>query len=336
MAKKLGILDVARHAGVSSATVSRVLSGQPVVSEEMHAKVATAIQDLGFRPNQIAQGLRRGRTTTVALLVGDIEQGVYASLTKEIQLALEKLGLDLLLYNLGHSQDRLAKILARADSMHLHGIVIAASDMLNGTNIQLLSSKIREQQLPVFAIGLSLQEHGIPSIIYDDREAISRSVDYLLAAYGGPVAYLGRIGGSAAGTERFAGYRSSLETAGMTVDPGLVWDAAFRYTAGFESVKRALEAGAVFRSIQAGSDELALGAIAAIHAHKLRIPDDIAIVGIGNVESSAYFVPPLTTHGAFPEKIAGTLLDRLEAREAKRETPLLTKLSRPFIRRVSA
>lgn len=336
MTKKMGILDVARRAGVSSASVSRVLSGQPVVSEETQAKVLAAIADLGFRPNQIAQGLRRGRTTTIALLVGDIEQGVYASLTKEIQLALEKLDLDLLLYNLGHSQERLANILARADSMHLHGIVIATSDTLSPENIGLLSSKIEEQQLPVFAIGLSLHDYGIPSIVYDDREAVARSVDFLLRTYGGPVAYLGRIGGSAAGAERFRGYEGALAAAGMRKAPELVWDAAFRYPAGFESVRRALSEGIKFRAIQAGSDELALGAIAAIHAHGLKIPDDIAIVGIGNVESSAYYTPSLTTHGASAESIAKTLLERLDNREAEKSAPLLTKLSRPFIRRASA
>ena len=343
MRKKSGILEVARQAGVSSASVSRALSGHPAVSENMKARVLAAAADLGFHPNQMAQGLRRGRSTTVGLLVGDIEQGVYASLTKEIQAALETLGLDLLLYNLGHSHDRLKNILARSDSLQLHGIIIAASDTLSNDNLAVLSQKAAEQHFPILAIGLSLHGQGIPSIVYDDSEAVMRSVSHLIATRGPGIAYLGRIGGSASGTKRFSGYKAALAAHGIQIDQRLVWDAAFRYRAGHDSVERALDAGLAFRAIQAGSDELIrrakrqrkwLGAMAALNARGLRIPEDVAIVGIGNIESSAYSSPSLTTHGAAPEAIAGLVAERLQKWQSN--APEIITLSRPFIRRASA
>jgi DNA-binding LacI/PurR family transcriptional regulator len=336
MRKKSGILEVARQAGVSSASVSRALSGHPAVSDNMKARVLAAAADLGFHPNQMAQGLRRGRSTTVGLLVGDIEQGVYASLTKEIQAALETLGLDLLLYNLGHSHDRLKNILARSDSLQLHGIIIAASDTFSEDNLAVLSRKAAEQHFPILAIGLSLHEQGIPSIVYDDSEAVMRSVTHLIATRGPGIAYLGRIGGSASGTKRFSGYKAALAAHGIQIDQRLVWDAAFRYRAGHDSVERALDMGWAFRAIQAGSDELALGAMAALNARGLRIPEDVAIVGIGNIESAAYSSPSLTTHGAAPEAIARLVAERLKEWQSNGIAGEVITLSRPFIRRASA
>ncbi|SLN46086.1 LacI family DNA-binding transcriptional regulator [Oceanibacterium hippocampi] len=336
MKKVSGILDVAKRAGVSSATVSRVLSGRGVVTQETRSKVMAAISELGFQPNHMAQGLRRGRSNTVALLVGDIEQGVYASLTKHVQPALEAIGLDLLLYNLGHSASRLANILARADAMRLHGIIVATSDQLNEEAIETLSTRVRDNALPVIAVGLSLQRHGIPSIIYDDRRATRTSTEFLLQTYPGPAAYLGRIRGSASGSERYRGYCDAHAERGIVLDERLVWDSAYRYKAGFESVERALRDGIVFRSLQTGSDELALGAMAAVRAHGLRIPADIAVVGIGDMESAGYLSPPLTTHGGFPDVVAQTIADLLEDFRLHRPVEMVTMLERPFVKRVSA
>lgn len=334
MKSKAGILEVARRAGVSTASVSRVLSGQ-TVREATQARVLAAIADLGYQPNQMAQGLRRGRGTTVALLVGDIEQGVYASLTKEIQAALEAVGFELLLYNLGHSQERLKQFLARVDSMRLHGVVIAASDMLTDDNIRMLVDKVNHHDLHVLSVGLSLDQFGISSINYDDRESVVRSVRFLLDTYGWPIAYLGRIEGSASGTQRYSGYEQVLADEGLAIDRRLVWDAAYRYRAGFESTDQALREGLPFRSIQAGSDELALGAIAALHAHGKRIPEDVAVVGIGNVEPSAYSHPTLTTHGVYPDRIAKIIAKRMQGTIGAR-TPETVILERPFIQRASA
>ena len=87
------VVDVARQAGVSLATVSRVLNGTATVSEEMRERVQRAVRTLDFRPNAMARGLRKGQTTSVALLVGDIAQRHFAELTMRVQAALEQAGL---------------------------------------------------------------------------------------------------------------------------------------------------------------------------------------------------------------------------------------------------
>jgi DNA-binding LacI/PurR family transcriptional regulator len=220
--------------------------------------------------------------------------------------------------------------------MRLQGLIIAASDQFSARNVRALSDKVREGALPIITVGLALQDHGIPSIVYDDRSAVASSVEYLLDSYGGPVAYLGRIQGSASGEERFAGYKGALARRGQALDRRLVWDFTYRYRAGFEGVRQALNDRIPFRSIQAGSDELALGAMAAIQAHGLRIPEEVALVGIGNIESSAYFNPPLTTHGAFPEAIASSVATMVTDFRQQKPVDAVTTFARPFIRRGSA
>jgi DNA-binding LacI/PurR family transcriptional regulator len=312
-----------------------VLTGAAAVSSATRVKVMAAVEELGFRPDPSARALRRGYGDTVALLVGDIEQGVYSSLTKHVQSALERIGLELMLYNLGHSAQRLESILERVESMRLAGLAIATSDVLDRQAIAALLRRANEQSLPVFSIGLALDEHAIPSIIYDDEAATRRSVNAILQSHGGPVAYVGRIAGSASGGARYRGYAAALADHGIAVDEALVWDSSFRHRAGYDSAKRALEEGVAFRAIQAGSDEIAIGAMRAIVETGRTIPDDVAVVGIGDIDVSAYLSPPLTTHGADPAQVGETLVEMLLAARNGETAPLRTVLERPFIRRAS-
>ena len=95
----VSVVAVASHAKVSPATVSRVLAGRVPVATETRARVLKAIEELGYRPNEVARSLRVGRGRSVALVTGDIEQGIYATLAKHVQGELEALGLDLVLFN---------------------------------------------------------------------------------------------------------------------------------------------------------------------------------------------------------------------------------------------
>ena len=127
----VNVVAVATHAGVSPATVSRVLAGRVPVAAATRARVLEAVEQLGYRPNEVARSLRAGRGRTVALVTGDIEQGLYAGLAKHVQGELEALGLDLLLFNLGHREDRLQHFLERAPSLGLRGIVLASPHVMD-------------------------------------------------------------------------------------------------------------------------------------------------------------------------------------------------------------
>ena len=326
------VLDVARHAGVSPATVSRVLNGNATVNRESRERVTASIAELRYSPNPMARGLRRGQSDTVALVVGDIAQTHFAELTMQVQGALEAKRLDLMLINLGHRSERLGDLFGRVAKMRLRGIVVALSDQLSSAvrpELARLAAGLR-----VVSVGQDLSRQGIPSIVHDERAAARQAVEYLLSKGHRRIAYVGRIRGSAIGTERCRGYRDALEAAGH-FDPVLVWDEAFRYAAGERAVHKAIDAGVCFTAIQAASDEIAIGAMAALKDRDRKVPGDVAIVGFGGTTMGAYTRPGLTTVSSHAEQAAmhvATLFDdRADTRGA-----VLVRLSRELMVRGSA
>jgi DNA-binding LacI/PurR family transcriptional regulator len=342
MKRTSGILDVARAAGVSTATVSRVLTGSAFVSEGTKARVLDAVKALDFHPNNLAQGLRSGRSKTIGLLVGDIEQGIYPALTRYIQEALEEAGYELLLYNLGHRQQRLESILERVSVMKMRGVILAMSDPIDEARLTPLVTRIHDKGAFILSVGQSLQHLEIPSIVHDEQAAVESSIAYLVKKYGEIPAFLGRIGSSVLGRLRFDGYRSGLQRLGLALDPNLVWDTSrqlengYRFRAGRKQVLEQIRRGTKFRAIQASSDELALGAMAAIMESGLRLPEDVAIVGVGDVEWSAHVTPALTTLGGHTKWVSEKLVELIRNQDEGEPMPACIVFSRPFLIRASA
>lgn len=305
------VADVARLAGVSAATVSRILNGSTNFAEETRKRVQEAALELGFQPDPAARSLRRGQGDSIALLVGDIEQGVYAGLTRHMQSALEAVGLDLLVYDLAHNETRLRRFLGRAAARRLRGIVLATTDTLPDDCLALLKHLAR-QQVQVIALRQRMDHHGIVSVIQDERGAAHVATTALLEKGHRSIAFLGRIGGSRIGAERCEGYRDALREAGLAVPPDLVWDAFYRYRAGYSAVQKSLEQNLRYTAILAASDELALGAIAALQDAGMSVPQDVAVIGFGDADWAPYQRPALTTMSEHPAELAAIVRDILE------------------------
>lgn len=268
-----------------------------IIAPDTREKVLSAVKELSYSPNSIGQALRAGHVKSVALLVGDIQQGWYSSLAKSMQLALEADGLDLLLFNLGHSETRLTQILERAVSMKLRGIALATSDHLKIKNLDDVRKRLKASDIPLIAIGRRLDDSGIVSIAHDDVEASVVAVRHLLDRGRKPIAFLSHIEASATGRVRFEGYAKALKEAGVELNANLVWEASgsYRFKAGYEAMNSALKRKLRVRAVLAGSDELALGAMAAAQDAGLSVPSDIAFLGFGGLEWGGYVRPSLTT-----------------------------------------
>lgn len=327
------VSDVARLANVSIATVSRVLNGSATVATETRERVLQAVADLEYAPNRAAQNLRFGRSSTVALAVGDIEQSAYAAITRHLQPVLEAVGLDLLLYNLAHSSDRLARLLRDAEGFGVSAVIIATSDAMDEADLVRQANRLAALNISVIVVNQDMSHIGIPSVIHDDTTASDASVSYLIETGRTPIAYLGRVSGSRVGQARRLGYVNALTRAGLSVDPDLIWDSYYRFAAGYEAVDRALGRGLTFRAIQCGSDELATGALAALKDHGIRVPEDVAVVGFGDNSWSAHLRPSLTTLSSDPQQVAFTVRDLLTTQG---ERPMQTLIRRYFLHRESA
>ena len=293
----VSVVSVASHAGVSPATVSRVLAGRVPVATETRARVLQAIEQLGYRPNEVARSLRVGRGRSVALVTGDIEQGIYATLAKHVQGELEAQGLDLVLFNLGHRQDRLRHFLERAPSLGLRGILLSSPHVMDMEELAPVMRAAAKSGIDIVSVSQDLSSYGFPSIMHDDAGGASAATEHLLAKRRTPVAFVGRIKTSAIGRARFEGYRKALKARGLKLDPDLVWDISqgYRADAGYQAMSEALAMGLRFKAVMAASDELALGCMAAAADRGLAIPDEIAVIGFGGLGWGAFSRPAMTT-----------------------------------------
>lgn len=327
------VTDVAKRANVSIATVSRVLNGSATVSPETRERVMQAVADLYYTPNKAARNLKSGKSSTVAFAVSDIEQSEDASLTKYLQPTLQTIGLDFVLYNLTHSQDRLMRLLQDADHFGVTAVVISTSEAIDEQELASHARRLAAQNISLIMIDYDMSHFGIPSVVHDDAAAAEVSVKFLIDTGRTPIAYLGRHATSRTGQRRRQGYVNALEKAGMPIDPDLTWDFYYRSAAGYEAVDRAIGRGLRFRAIQCGSDELAMGAIAALLDHKVSIPDEVAVIGFGNSTWASHLRPALTTLSSNPQQVSMAVRDLLTG---KADMPLRTVIQRSFVRRDSA
>ncbi len=297
--------------------MSRVLAGRVPVATETRARVLKAIEELGYRPNEVARSLRVGRGRSVALVTGDIEQGIYATLAKHVQGELEELGLDLVLFNLGHRQDRLRHFLERAPSLGLRGILLSSPHVMDMEELAPIMRSATKSGIDILSVSQDLSGFGFPSIVHDDAGGAAMATKHLLAARRTPVAFVGRIATSAIGRARFEGYRKALKQDGQKLDPALVWDISqgYRADAGYQAMSEALANGLRFRSVVTASDELALGCLAAAADHGLAIPDDMAVVGFGGLAWVGYSRPAMSTVSLDAGAIARAVGDFFKARE---------------------
>ena len=327
------VTDVAKRANVCIATVSRVLNGTAKVSPKTRERVMQAVADLYYTPNKTARNLKSGKSSTVAFAVSDIEQSEDASLTKYLQPTLQTIGLDFVLYNLTHSQDRLMRLLRDADRFGVSALIISTSEAVDEQELARHAERLAEQNISLIMVDYDMSHIGIPSVVHDDAAASELSVNFLIESGRTPIAYLGRYATSRTGQRRRKGYVDAHEKAGLDIDPDLTWDFYYRSAAGYEAVDRAIGRGLKFRAIQCGSDELAMGAISALLDHRVSIPDEVAVIGFGNSTWASHLRPALTTLSSNPQQVSMAVRDLLTG---KADVPLRTVIQRNFIRRDSA
>lgn len=323
----VSVFDVAKHAGLSIATVSRALSGSSSVKEKTRCRVLASAGVLGYTPNTFAQGLRQGRGRTVALVTGDIRHGIYAALAKHVQFQLESLGLDTLLYDLDHRDQRLQHLLERATSMGLRGILLASADTFDTDKLLPHFRAAVDNGIMLASVTQRLDAHGITSIVHDNMLGAREAVLHLHERGHGPIAFLGRISTSGTGRERYEGYLDGLNSIGQQRSDALVLETfeGYRSDAGHQGVCEALDRGISFGGLIAASDDMALGAMSALRDRGLRIPEDVAVIGFGGFEWGKHICPPLTSLVLDTESMASSIRCLFDpAAEQAEPHPLLT------------
>ncbi|PJJ70939.1 DNA-binding LacI/PurR family transcriptional regulator [Diaminobutyricimonas aerilata] len=293
-----GIDEVAQLAGVSTATVSRALSGRGHVSPATKERVAAAASELGYVVSSSASGLATGRTRNVGVVIPFLNRWFYGAVIEGAQRRLLSHGYDLTLYNLSGGGDE-------RRSVFEHFLLRKRVDAVIAINLELTPDEVTrllDIDKPVVGVGGPLT--GVRTLSIDDVEVSRLATEHLVSLGHRRIAH---IGGDVEDerdfhvpTNRREGYEAALEAVGIPVDPTLYAPCDFTLQGAYHAAKQLLGSPrnrptAVF----AASDEMAIGTILAARDMGLRVPDDLSVIGIDDHELAEFF--GLTTVAQFPE-----------------------------------
>ena len=305
------IKEVAAEAGVSTATVSRVLAGSNGVAEEVRNRVSRAVAKLDYHPNRLARGLRLGHRQVVGVIIPDLQNPFFTGVVHGVEAALYGAGYTLLL---AHSDDRAEREqeqlrLLRGEGVA--GLVFIPGDR-QGTNYE----SLRTWDIPMVAIDRSPGGLEVDLVCSNNREGMRQAVNHLLSLGYREVALLNGPEGINVTRERLGGYEDALRSAGVGVREGLIIHSDFRQQGGYEAMGRFLDMGRPPRSVVVANNLMTLGALQAIHERGVRIPEDIAVVCFDDMPWAISLRPPLTAVAQPAEELgaaaAQLLLERLK------------------------
>jgi DNA-binding LacI/PurR family transcriptional regulator len=320
------ISDVARLAGVSISTVSRVVNGTGPVAEETVLQVREAITTLNYTPSAAARSLAGRSTKTIGLLLPQISGAFFAPMLLGIEVAARQGGFDLLVHAHG-PQPANGHLPIPMGGHNTDGILVFTSCLGDHEITQLHREGV--PQLLMFRsppAGLEM-----PAIFFENQESTRKLVSHLIEVHGSRrVAFLQGPPGNEESAEREAGYRAALQSHGIKVDPELVGVGNFTEADARTTVESWLRRGLSFDAVFGGDDDAATGAIMVLRAAGRRIPEDVAVVGFDDVPYARLIEPPLTTVRA-PIQEAGLqaarqLISLIQTGRADRMTRLPTQV----------
>jgi DNA-binding LacI/PurR family transcriptional regulator len=284
--------QVAQAAGVSRATVSRVVNGSPTVAEPIRAAVERAIGELGYVPNQAARSLVTQRTDSFALVLPEwttrvfsddqLFPGVIRGVGQEMEAADKQLVL--MLAGSAASHDRIERY---ALARHVDGVLIASmhgADPLPGT--------LARMGVPVVCGGRPLGRAKVAYVDVDNVAGARQAVRHLLETGRTRIATIAGPQDMVAGIDRLAGYREELRDSDRR---SIVAVGDFTRDSGTVAMRQLLQDDPQLDAVFVASDLMAHGAMKVLREHGRRVPDDVAVVGFDDIELSQYSDPPLTT-----------------------------------------
>lgn len=281
--------DVARLAGVSNATVSRVIANKPHVRPEVRERVWKAVQELGYRPNRVARSLRAQTSRIIGLIISDIQNPFFTSVVRAIEDVAHQQGFSIILCN---SDEDPTKEQFYLDLMHDENVagIIFCPTREDNANLQ----KYPLDSIPLVTLDRRLINIDADGILLDNIESTRALIKHLVS---NGYRRIGAVIGTSdftTGRERREGYVLALAAQGIPFEPELLIQVSPKEAEGYRATEQLLNLPKPPTAIFAGNNLLTLGALKAIRAHNLRIPRDIALAGFDEMPWSSLVEPGIT------------------------------------------
>ncbi len=304
------IRDVARRAEVSVATVSRILNGLPGYTEETRKKVLGVIEEIGFKRNALASGLVSRKTHTIGVLLPSVSGRFATLLLHGIENAAHSLGYSVIVCNTDNDGTRTMEYLQVLAEKQVEGIIYTSEWVKDE-----YGDAFQRMGIPVILVSTMSTKFRLPYVKVDDRSAAYHATRFLLQ---NGHRRIGMIAGTRtdqiAGVPRVEGFRQAMEEAGLAVEESDIAYGSFGFRSGVAAMAELWARASGLTAVFCASDEMAVGALTWCHAHGVRVPEQLSVIGYDDTEDAEMAVPPLTTiHqpiGEMGDRAARMLLDR--------------------------
>lgn len=285
------IYDVAREANVSMATVSRVVNGNPNVKPTTRKKVLETIERLGYRPNAVARGLASKKTTTVGVIIPDISSIFFAELARGIEDIATMYKYNIILSNSDQNKDKELHLLNTMLGKQVDGIVF-----MGGNITEEHVEEFKKSPVPIVLAATMEESNQTPSVNIDYKQASFDAVKGLLDAGHKEVAFVsGPLNDLINQSQKLAGYREAIESAGLSFKEELVIEGDYSYDSGIEAYEKIEELPKQPTAVFVATDEMALGVIHGAQDAGKSIPTDLEVIGFDNTRLATMVRPQLTT-----------------------------------------
>ncbi len=283
------IRDVAKAAGVSVSTVSRVLNDKDDVSFETGERVKDVIQELGYTASLAARSMRSRKTGVIGLIMPDVEQAFPVEVMKGVNRAIAEIDYDLIIYTSGDIHKHYTAVRER------RYVSLLNNNITDGVIVVTPAATEFVTAAPVVAVDPHYEGHDYPAVIATNQDGAIAAMTYLIELGHRRIGFIGGRPDLQSANRRLEGYQDSLRQAGIGIDPDLILPGDFTLEIGLVCAHKLLDLPDRPTAIFAANDQSAFGVYQAAQEAGLRIPEDLSVVGFDNIPEAAYTTPKLTT-----------------------------------------
>ena len=309
---------IAQKVGVSRSAVSHVLNGRShMVGPELRERIMEAVEASGYHRNALVKALRSNRTHVIGIIMPELKVSYFSDIIGTIEAEARELGLQCFICQSHSSPEVLEREVIALREYRVDGLIIAPA---NSTEPKAVYEMLEQQKYPFVLLDVNLK--GLDCSAVGNRNGpIGRlATEHLIELGHQRIAYFKGYPGPSSDL-RYQGYIKALEKAGIEPDPNLVVGGKYLFEAGIQGVCDLMDKGSPFTAVVAASDAVAMGAIQELQRRGKCVPEDVSVVGCGNLDLSRMSTPPLTTVDQRPEAIAKQAVKLLHERILNREAP---------------
>jgi LacI family transcriptional regulator len=314
------IIDVAKRAGVSTTTVSHFINGTRFISEELRVRVENAINELGYHPNSLARGLRRGESKTIGLIVPDNSNSFFAEILRAIESIGHQNGYSVILCNSDGDIEKEVSYTELLYAKQVDGIVFITTNN-SIEHLQYLS----RSGIPIVVVDRDLHMEDNDVILVDNFKGGYDATQYLIQLGHKKIACITGPSKLTPSADRVGGYQKALEESNIKYDPEYVVIGDFQVDGGEKAMQQLLSLLHCPSAVFVCNDMMALGAMRAIRKASLTIPDDISLIGFDDIPLTSIVSPALTTVAQPINEIAQCSFDSLISRMQEKSSTLPAK-----------